>query len=237
MKIPLIIGKNSNGEDQSIDLVKVPLLMVSYCEETQINEIFHRIQDLQYPNKPFNYLITNTRRLSEWKIGLEEAYVFLRDEPNMGNVKSRVSLLQMINQEIQRRQRLLAQYNMVNFNRYVSLNLWNQQKLNYCFLLIDDIWDIVTAKPKSIVLSLINIFINGPAMGIHAVFSSSISYRNLLDQLVTINPKIRLQLQKKYGIPEPKKINLLGSELIFTPDELIFYKPYGTMNMERLFKS
>ena len=236
MNIPLIIGKNSNGEDQSIDLDTVPMLMVSYCEETQINRIFQSIHAIEYPHKPLNYLITNTRRLGEWKIGLEEAYVFLRDEPNIGNIKSRVSLLQMINKEIQRRQRLVTHHNSMNFKRYISLNLWNQQKLNYCFLLIDDIWDIVTAKPKSIALNLMNIFINGPSVGVHSVFASNISYRNLLEQLVTINPTIRLQLQKKYGIPEPKSITLLGSELIFTPDELIFYKPYGTMNMKRLFK-
>jgi len=85
-------------------------------------------------------------------------------------------------------------------------------------------------------LNLINIFINGPTYGIHTVFASGVSYRNLLEQLVKLNPKISLELQKRYGVPEPKTINLLGSELIFTSEELIFYRPYATMAMERLFK-
>ncbi len=61
----------------------------------------------------------------------------------------------------------------------------------------------------------------GPSVGLHTIFESAISYRNLLQQLVQVYPILTLELQKKYGLPEPKQIRQLGHELIFTPDELI----------------
>jgi hypothetical protein len=76
----------------------------------------------------------------------------------------------------------------------------------------------------------------GPAVGINTILASGISYRNLLQQLISINPTILTELQNKYGIPEPKQINLMGDEIIFTPDDLIFFKQAGKMEMERLFK-
>ena len=234
--IPLLVGKNSNGEDRFLDLSQTSLLMISYCEEKQVDKLFKDIQNLDYPYKGLNYFMTNSRRLRERKIDLQKEYVYLIDEPEMGNIKSRLVLLNQIHKEMIRRQKLLAQNKIKDFSRYISLNTWNAEKLNYCFLLIDDVWDLVTAKPKSIALQLINILINGPAYGIHTVFASRISYRNLLEQLITVNPKIRYELQKKFGIPEPTRISLLGSELIFNPDELIFYKKGGTMDLERLFK-
>jgi len=234
--IPLLVGKNSNGEDRFLDLSQTSLLMISYCEEKQVDKLFRDIQNLDYPYKALNYFMTNSRRLRERKIDLQKEFVYLIDEPEMGNIKTRLVLLNQIHKEMIRRQKLMSQNKIKDFSRYISLNTWNAEKLNYCFLLIDDVWDLVTAKPKSIALQLINILINGPAYGIHTVFASRISYRNLLEQLITVNPKIRFELQKKFGIPEPTRISLLGSELIFNPDELIFYKKGCTMDLERLFK-
>ncbi|MCY7361097.1 MAG: hypothetical protein LH629_03370, partial [Ignavibacteria bacterium] len=98
------------------------------------------------------------------------------------------------------------------------------------------IWDIVKAKPKKLTLDLMLILLYGPAVGIHTIIASGISYRNLLQQLVGIHPILTLELQKKYGRPEPKQISALGHELIYTPDELVFYKKQGSFEMERFFK-
>ncbi len=233
--IPLLIGKNSSGEDQVIDLSDIGLLMISYCEEEQFMGMFERILNAPDSHKSFNYIITNSRRIDEWKIGTDNSNVFLKDEPEMGTLQTRLELLSMINKEMIRRKGIMLKKKVKDFERYVSLNTWNQEKLTHSFLLIDDIWDIVTAKPKSLALNLINIFLNGPSVGIHTVFASGISYRNLLEQLVTINPKIKIELQNKYGIPEPTRINSMGHEIIYSPDGLIFYKDAVNNELMKLY--
>ena len=237
MNIPLLIGKNSNGEDQFLDLTEIPLLMISYYDEKQLNLIFSRILKIEYPHMGFNYLITNTRKLKEWKLDFNNVHIFLRDDPesDLGNTRSREVLVSLINKELIKRKKLMNRKKIRSFNRDGSLYSWNKEKLGYCFLLIDDIWDIVTAKPKSIALNMIYILLNGPSFGIHTVFASAISYRNLLDQLIKLHPKIKLELQKKYGIPEPNKISALGHEIIFSPDGLIFFKDVPSNELTKYY--
>lgn len=66
MIIPFRVGRKSNGEDQFIDLSEIPLLMISYGEESTLNFLFQHICNIEYPDKSSNYLATNTRRLKQW---------------------------------------------------------------------------------------------------------------------------------------------------------------------------
>ena len=235
MLIPLVVGKNSNAEDQQIDLSEIGLLMISYIDELSVKEIFQQIYRAEYPYKSLNYLITNSRRYKKWRINKDFGAHFLRDEPETGNVLTRKKLIKNVIDEIERRERILKSKKIIDFKRYVSLNLWNDEKLTYQFLLIDDVWDIVTAKPKSLGIALIRILLYGPVVGIHTIIASTISYRNLLQQLVNINPIIKSELQLKYGIPEPKQIGVIGSEFIFSSDGLVFFREPGSFNLEKYY--
>ena len=235
MLIPLNIGKNSNGENQLIDLANIPLLMISYCEEKQLVNIFSQLQSLSYPFKQNDFYISSIRKCKTWKIDIQNAFTFYKDEPDKGNVKNRIKLMKLVNDEISKRERILKLKKLPDFKRYYSLNTWQTEKLSYQFFIIDDIWDLIISKPKTLGLSLMRVILFGPQVGIHTIFNSSLSYRNLLEQLIRINPSITKELQKKYGVPEPQKINTLGSELILTAENLIFYKKAGSMGMEKMY--
>ncbi len=120
MLIPLIIGKNSNGENQTIDLSNTPLLMISYCEEEQLANIFSQLQSLTYPFKKNDYYISSKRKFDGWKLNNHNAFTFFKDEPEEGNVKSRVKLL---NDEISNRERILKKKKITDFKRYYSFVL------------------------------------------------------------------------------------------------------------------
>jgi hypothetical protein len=231
MKIPLLIGKNSSGKNQFVDLSEVPVLMVSYCNENQLNSLFG-----QFNLYDGNYIITNSRRLARWGISNKSQIAFLRDEPESGLIESRDKLIKMVLEEIIVRRDIMKKKKIESFSRYFELNTWNEQKLDYLFLLIDDVWDIVVSKPKKLALNFMMSILYGPSVGIHTIFASTISYRNLLQQLVQFHPILTLELQKRYGKPEPRQINNLGHEIIFTQDELIYYKKANIMDMERFYK-
>ncbi len=235
MIIPFRIGKNSSGEDQFVDLSELSLLMMSYSEEHVLNDFFQKIYLATYPYKESNYLITNSRRLKLWGGNNEVDRIFLKDEPLETSINSRKQVFKSLTDEILRREQILKSKKIKDFKRYFSLNLWNKDKLSYQFLVVDDIWDIVTAKPKGLGLNLIRIMLYGPAVGIHTIFASGISYRNLLQHLVNINPAITKILQEKYGVPEPTQISVLGSELIYSPDGLIFYRKNRFAELEKYY--
>lgn len=160
---------------------------------------------------------------------------FYTDEPEKGSHISRARLLQTVLREMQFRARTMKQKKMDSFERYHSLNLWNTIKLPYRLLLIDDIWNLVKAKPDSLSISLFRILLNGPTVGIHTIMGSNISYRNLLQHLISLIPPIRKMLQEKYGIPEPTQISAIAQELILTPDKLVFYKKAGEGSLEKFY--
>ena len=79
MKIPLLIGKDSAGKNQFIDLSDIPVLMISHCDEMQLTSIFSQFGLFESSTR--HYLITNTRYFNTWKFGKDRFRVFTRDEP------------------------------------------------------------------------------------------------------------------------------------------------------------
>ena len=233
MIIPLTIGKNSSGQDQIIDLADIFILMISYSEENQLNSLMKKFFCGHNLIQEHNYFIIHSKKRKLWYFNSDKHFTFFRDSPEDGSVNSRKKILNKILAEIKNREKKL---NTTEFKNYLETNISNKNKISYRFLIIDDIWDIVRAKPKNICLDFFRILLNGPAVGIHTIIASSLSYRNLLQQLVTIHPVISKELEKKYGIPVPRQINMLGEELIFTHEEMVYYKKTNIANMERFFK-
>ena len=231
MKIPLLIGKNSSAEQVAIDLSLIPLLMISYFHEIQLTNLLS-----QFTKSKKNYFATNSRRLNNWEVPIENNYIFLRDTPEIGNVASRSKIVKLVLNEIEKRNKVLQKNKIDSFIKYNALNTWNKVKLDYQFFIIDDVWDLVTAKPQRIAMNFMMIILYGPSVGIHTVFTSGLSYRNLLQQLVLDHPEITEELKKKYGNPPPQDINNLGHELILTADDLVYYKKASIMEMQKLYK-
>lgn len=239
MIFPLNIGVNSNNEPQCIDLATVPLLMVSYTDSHELLPYFLQLQESFFSGgntttepAQSHFLIGHSRyglaNASDW-------VTYFTDEPEKGSHISRAKLLGAVLREMQFRARVMKQKKIDSFERYHSLNLWNTIKMPYRLLLIDDIWNLVKAKPHSLSISLFRILLNGPSVGIHTIMGSNISYRNLLQHLIALNPPIRKMLQEKYGIPEPTQISAIAQELILTPDKLVFYKKAGEGSLEKFY--
>jgi hypothetical protein len=233
MTTQLLIGKNSDGEDQYIELTKVPVLIISYCEEEQLKSIFSQFNLFDFVNK--NYLITNTRYFKDWGLKKNHFHLFMRDDPRM-EFETRIDLIDHLLEEIINRQKIMKKKKIIDFERYVSLNTWNDKKLGYQFLIVDDVWDIIVSKPVKLGLNFMMIILYGPLVGIHTIFDSVISYRNILEQLINQHPILSIELRKKYGFPEPKKISELGQELIFTPEGFVYYKKSAISDLLKFYK-
>jgi len=233
MNTRLLIGKSSAGENQYIEMKDVSILMISYCDENQLSSIFSQFGLLQTGNK--YYLITNTRQFNNWGFNKEVFKVFMRDEPEF-DIKTRNELINQLLEEIVSRQKVMKKKNITDFSRYISLNTWNETKLDYIYLLVDDVWDLIVSKPKKLALNFMMILLYGQNVGVHVVFASAISYRNLLQQLVNVYPILTIELKKKYGIPEPKKISDLGHELIFTLEDFVYYNKGNIAEMVKYYK-
>lgn len=219
MILPMVIGKNSAGEDVLLDVGVMPLLMISYCNEDQLGMIFKQLNRGDQTEKHF--LMTNSRRFYQWGFRKNGFLTFLRDMPSF-DISSRAKFLRQVMQEINRRQQLIKSDHTIIFNQR--------------FLFIDDIWDVITSKPKKNALDLMMIMLYGPEVGIRTIFASIMSYMNLLQQLVHLHPQLSVELQKRYGTPEPRLIGEVGHELIFSMEDFVYYKKGIAHPIERYYK-
>ena len=233
MSISLLIGKDSQGKNQFIELKNIPVLMISYCSEAQLSFIFQQFGKQSLYQK--NYIITNSRYFKKWKLEKVWFHYFLRDEPESG-YETRNDIINHLLEEIVTRQKTMKNTGVTSFTRYFELNTWNETKLDYLYLFLDDVWDLIVSKPKKLALNFMKILLFGPNVGIHVVFASAISYRNLLQNLVDVYPNLTIELKKKYGTPEPKKISDLGNELIFTPDDFVYYNKGNISEIIKYYK-
>jgi hypothetical protein len=156
MSVKILIGKNSLGENQYIELKEVPILMLSYCDEDQLTSIFSQFGLYSPLNK--YYLITNSRLFKTWKFKKEHVNVFMRDQPEF-DIVNRNEFINQILDEVFRRKKIMKQKKILDFKRYTSLNIWNEIKLDYLFVFVDDIWDIIISKPKNLGLNFMMILL------------------------------------------------------------------------------
>jgi pyruvate/2-oxoglutarate/acetoin dehydrogenase E1 component len=162
MSVKILIGKNSLGENQYIELKEVPILMISYCDEDQLTSIFRQFGLYSPLNKC--YLITNSRLFKTWKFKKEHVNVFIRDQPEF-DIVNRNEFINQISDEVFRRKKIMKQKKILDFKRYTSLNIWNEIKLDYLFVFVDDIWDIIISKPKNLALNFMMILLYGQDVG------------------------------------------------------------------------
>jgi hypothetical protein len=232
MMFPLTLGRDSSGNLHHIDLEEVPILFLSYISEEQLSSIY-----MQLNKNDYNYLVTTSKRIERWGFDRSQNHVFIRDDPEKGSVQSRGKLLKLVSKTIQSRKRALRRFKTSNFKEYgFSLPDKRKEKFGCQFLLIDDIWDMVISKPKQLALNLILTILEGPSVGIYSIIGSGLSYRNLLEQLISRYPTLSEELQKKFGNPPPRTIDQISHELIFTSEDLIYFKKANSMELQKFYK-
>lgn len=228
-RIAIPIGKSSNGIAEEVDLTTMPHLFLSFSEEDQL---YHY---LEYLLHSWNQITDFTCQLAT-ALSLESYnalqkhfsrpkpfYSWIRNNPEMGTIGSKPAFIQAIFKELKKRQKKTESSINVNY------------EFQPLIVIIDDLLEMLVNKRKTTGLRFLQLLIEGPAVRIHFITASGRSFRNLLNQLINMNPVTKEQLQQQ--LPN---INLtyhlpLGAELILTPEDLFFFKARNQSDFQRLY--
>jgi hypothetical protein len=160
------------NEPQYIDLAQVPLLMVSYSDSKELQQYFSQISfsepaglsgGITAAEQAGNFLNRQQPPLAkqpQWMVLFFNRRTRKRDPYHSCQIAQRRLARNAVSQRIMKQKRITV------FEKYHALNLWNTVKLPYKLLLIDDIWNLVKAKPASLSIQLFRIILNGPAVGV-----------------------------------------------------------------------
>ena len=103
-------------------------------------------------------------------------------------------------------------------------------------MVVDNIWDIITSKQKQLALDLMLIIIYGASAGYRIIIGSTLSYRNLLEQVIAMHPVLIKELETQFKSPIPKRIDEICDELIFTAEQFIYHKRVGNINLDKYYQ-
>jgi len=218
MSLLLTIGRNSNGEIRAIDLVTLPHLFISYSETNQLEDCLRSLSLIGGTEHPLTwYLAVDSSRsvLFEAKAdGFNTIENFYRDDPMLGTIPTRGLFIKALHTELTLRKK----------KKTVAKEI---------IIVMDDIWDMVIHQDKQTGKRLLMLLTEGHKQGIHLVVASPTSYRNLLLQIMQ-NGKTNKKAEGDFDMYN-KGITTLGAEIVFTPDNLVFYRERGSRDIQRFY--
>ena len=103
------------------------------------------------------------------------------------------------------------------------------------FVLIDDVLDLVITRRRSTGLQFLQLLIEGPACGMHVIAASGRAYRNLMLQLLNLNPAVKEKLKKQMPGIDFSVHYPLGAELVMTPEDVCFFRKRNEPDYTRFF--
>ena len=197
--LSLIIGSDSKGNTVSKSLPDLRNLFVSYLEDGQIMDIFKTF--LAEGNNVIERVLLITKEANQIDLSnFKNTETYVYNNPEIGSIKNKNLLFSQI---------------IKDQNKGMGKTPNNKVTL----VLIDDMWQFY---PKFTSKKAINHFRQlleyGFLFNIHIVVGSILPYRNLFVQL--------MRSDTMGG--NRNVVSTLGAELIFSPDELIFFRELVT---------
>lgn len=226
-ELSVIIGKTSNNELRQIPLSQLPHLFLLYSDQDQLQSFLNRqIKNWEgsIANNEIDFALAlsqgNAEKLFANNVSTLRYSFYNRTNPDQGSIASRYIFMQDILKELKKRK--------VNSNKKINRRV-------PLVVISDDIFELVITKRKYTGLYFLQLLIEGPAYGIHFMIASIRVYRNLINQLMAVNPVLKDALRKlipdyDFSITQP-----LGAELIITPEDLYFFKTREQMDYDRYF--
>ena len=217
------IGRNSAGIPHKIDLISLPNLVISYNEKDQLAESLYRfikdlsgIQSVLFATSIGNKLAKSISHLED---NTHILFNFLHEESPDAHIKSIDQFIDFVAKEFKSRKRIQKSSPTLDLPPLV--------------VIIDNIFEVILSNRKKTALLFIEMLANCPSQSVYFIIGSSGMYKNLLDQIIHLNPLLRRKLEKSN--PGIKINEPLAAEMIINPDGLIFFRKRGEKVYLRLY--
>jgi len=226
--IPLVIGKQSSGEEFIIDLERLPHLFISHSNDKQLQNIFIQLIGNIVQNEIELHLsLSLSRRMTlliKPLVPIESLFMeFNHNDFEDGKINSIDEFVSSLIIEKKNRATLIkkSKIPMAMFPAMI--------------IFIDNIFEIIMAQQKKTALSFIELLLTGAPVKMYFIMGSSGIYRPLLDQLINVSPVLKKKLKKSFQeqlITQP-----LGAELVINPDGLLFFRERNEKIYTRLYQA
>lgn len=227
-KVPLVIGRQSSGEEFIVALEVLPHLFISHSNDEQLQNIFIQFIGNIIHSKIDLYLSFSLSRrmtlLIKPLVPIESLFMeFSHNDFEDGKINSIDEFVSSL---------IIEKKNRASLIKKSSIQIAMFPPM---IILIDNIFEIIMGQQKKTALSFIELLMTAASIKMFFILGSAGIYRPLLDQLITVSPSLKKKLKKSFQdqlITQP-----LGAELVINPDGLLFYRERNEKIYTRLYQA
>ena len=226
--IPLVIGRQSSGEEFIVALEVLPHLFISHSNDEQLQNIFIQFIGNLIHSKIDLYLSFSLSRrmtlLIKPLVPIESLFMeFSHNNFEHGKINSIDEFVSSL---------IIEKKNRASLIKKSSIQIAMFPPM---IILIDNIFEIIMGQQKKTALCFIELLMTAASIKMFFILGSAGIYRPLLDQLITVSPSLKKKLKKSFQdqlITQP-----LGAELVINPDGLLFYRERNEKIYTRLYQA
>lgn len=227
-KVPLVIGRQSSGEEFIVALEVLPHLFISHSNDEQLQNIFIQFIGNIIHSKIDLYLSFSLSRrmtlLIKPLVPIESLFMeFSHNDFEDGKINSIDEFVSSL---------IIEKKNRASLIKKSSIQIAMFPPM---IILIDNIFEIIMGQQKKTALCFIELLMTAASIKMFFILGSAGIYRPLLDQLITVSPSLKKKLKKSFQdqlITQP-----LGAELVINPDGLLFYRERNEKIYTRLYQA
>ena len=227
-QVPLVIGRQSSGEEFIVALEVLPHLFISHSNDEQLQNIFIQFIGNLIHSKIDLYLSFSLSRrmtlLIKPLVPIESLFMeFSHNDFEDGKINSIDEFVSSL---------IIEKKNRASLIKKSSIQIAMFPPM---IILIDNIFEIIMGQQKKTALCFIELLMTAASIKMFFILGSAGIYRPLLDQLITVSPSLKKKLKKSFQdqlITQP-----LGAELVINPDGLLFYRERNEKIYTRLYQA
>lgn len=220
-KIPIVIGKTTDGDSYVFDLSKAPHLLVAGAtgsgKSVFINTL---ITSILYRFKPEELkLVMVDPKMIELSVYADIPHLLF---PVITDVKLATNALKWLVKEMESRYKKLSEFSVRNIDSY---NKKANEKLPYIVVIIDELADLMMVSPKDVESSIARLAQMARAAGIHLVLATQRPSVNVITGLIKANFPARISFKVSSNIDSRTILDTKGAEKLLGMGDMLFLQP------------
>lgn len=240
-KLNLAIGKNTIGEIATLDLAKMPHLLIAGTtgsgKSVCLNSI---ICSLLYSSTPeeLKFVMIDPKKVEMTLYKALDGYHLMSmediEEPIVTNVENAVLALRAVEREMERRYDVLADAvvrNIDEFNQKMTKK--GEPILPYIVLIVDELADLMMLNAREVEAPIARLAQLARAVGIHLVIATQRPSVDVITGLIKANFPSRIAFQVASKIDSRTIIDTQGAEKLIGRGDML-YLGTGTSDLTRL---
>jgi S-DNA-T family DNA segregation ATPase FtsK/SpoIIIE len=237
--LPVVLGKNVNGEIIIGDLADMPHLLIAGAtgsgKSVGVNTLIASLLYKKHPDD-LKFVMIDPKKLElNMYDHLEHhhlAYSSELDEKVVTTPENAMAILNAVVEEMERRITYLSEFkvrNIKEFNTKVAGTEDDEgnliKKLPYIVVIIDELADLMMTTGKEVEEPIARITQKARAIGIHAVVATQRPSVNVITGIIKANIPTRIAFQTAQKVDSRTIIDVQGAELLLGKGDMLYLPP------------